>query len=113
MADVEFTLSARGIAFVHARGDVVRRKVTRMVGRDARRYAPVDTGALRSSIRVDADAGTVTVGTDYWAAQEYGAEEHLIGNAFGRGDDVVVYHPGNVAQPFMRPALYTFRTDLS
>jgi hypothetical protein len=113
MAEVTFEMSPKGVAFIHARAAVVRRKVTRMVGRDARRYVPVDTGALRGSITVDPDAGEVSVGTDYWSAQEYGAEEHLIGNAFGRGEDFIVVHPGNAAQPFMRPALYTFRTDLS
>jgi hypothetical protein len=113
MAEVQFELSEAGRAYVRARGAAIQRTVTAAVARDMRRYVPVDTGALQASITEDLDAGTVSVGTSYWAAQEYGAEEHLIANAFGRGDDFVVVHPGNAAQPFIRPALYTFRQDLT
>lgn len=66
--------------------------------------------------------GYVHVGTDHWAATEYGSEAHIIRprRPGGRlrffwlkaGRHVffrVVHHPGTPAQPFMRPALYRRR----
>lgn len=78
---------------------------------DARRYAPVDTGLLASRITGNKTAGTITADTPYAAAQEFGAEEHLIEHAFGRdGWAGIVVHPGNAAQPYLRPALNTKRS---
>lgn len=88
---------------------------------DARRACPYDSGDLHDSIepeRITPTHGRVWVGTDHWAATEYGSMPHEIrstgpwplrddaGNVFGR----VVQHPGTPAQPFMRPALYRRRT---
>lgn len=88
---------------------------------DAQRYAPVDTGDLARSIRTErVTALHYRVGSDlpYAAAQEFGARPHVIkarrakvlansetGEVFGRQ----VNHPGNAAQPYLRPALYQRR----
>lgn len=92
-----------------------------------RELAPVDTGNLRDSIAV------VKTGSDRWqigpvnvpyaAAQEYGAKPHLIIASPGKvlvfpmGDKMVfatsVKHPGNKAQPYIRPAGDWARENLS
>lgn len=82
-----------------------------------RELAPVDTGNLRDSIRVIKIAGTYEIGpinVPYARAQEYGAKPHVIVAAPGK---VLVFrvggqtryatkvnHPGNKAQPYIRPA---------
>lgn len=91
---------------------------------DARRGCPIDTLELHNSIDTayTPGVGYVKVGTDHWAPVEYGAVDHIIRPrrpggrlrffwlkvgrwvSFRR-----VYHPGNPAQPFMRPALYRRR----
>ncbi|GAA3230699.1 hypothetical protein GCM10017691_23890 [Pseudonocardia petroleophila] len=72
-------------------------EVNRAVGRlvediadDARALAPVDSGALVTSIRADQSTGQVSVGTDHWQYVEYGTKNMR-------------------AQPFMRPALFRTR----
>ncbi len=74
---------------------------------DARRNAPVDTGELMASLYVDHGAGRIGAHADHAAAQELGAGPHPIPNAFGRG--ITVEHPGNQAQPYLRPAVYRAR----
>lgn len=102
--------------------DRIPERVAHDVADDARRYCPVDTGALRASIYVlglpSAGLGQVWVGTDHWAPTEYGSRPHRItshgnyplrnretGQVFGRS----VWHPGTPEQPFMRPAIYQRR----
>lgn len=83
---------------------------------DAILRAPKDTLDLAKSIEKDHISGDlegrVWVGTDYWAPNEYGAKPHTIrvrdkqvltdGETFFGTE---VNHPGQPAQPFMRPAL--------
>jgi hypothetical protein len=104
------------VYFQAAQGKSVK-KVTKAIADDARAGCPYDSGDLYDSIDVrfpGKKRGIVIVGTDHWHAQEYGAPPHEIrshgkwplrnvetGDVFGR----VVDHPGNDAQPFMRPAL--------
>lgn len=90
------------------------RTVTNDVADTARRLVPVDSGDLRASITAYPEEGRITVGTDHWAATEYGSRPHIIrshgpyslhsretGEYFGP----IVHHPGTPSQPFMRPAL--------
>jgi len=96
--------------------------ITEAVAMDARRGCPVDQGDLVESIGTTyhdgGKVGRVWVGTDHWQPTEYGAEPHLIrirnkkvlynhetDEFFGPE----VHHPGNAAQPFMRPALFRRR----
>lgn len=95
-------------------------KITREVFREIQRRVPQDTGELSDSLELTVVHGTgiIRVGTDHWAAVEFGTGPHLIrstgpwslknhetGQHFGR----VVHHPGTPAQPFMRPAVYKRR----
>ena len=100
-------------------------RVMDAVYRDVVRLVPEDTTALRRSARkVPARVRPVArvkvggPGLEYWADQEYGTGPHTIeshgrwplcnretGEVFGR----VVNHPGNEAQPYLRPALYRRR----
>lgn len=76
---------------------------------DAVRYAPRDTDYLASRIHAehDEDLSYLVADAEYAAAQELGAQPHTIPNAWGRG--VPVEHPGNAAQPYLRPAAYQSR----
>lgn len=68
--------------------------------------APVDTGALKSSIGVDIDGLEFEAGptVEYGAYVELGtAGPYPIRNPWGWGDDVVVMHPGNSPQPYLGP----------
>lgn len=97
------------------------REVVEEIADDARRYAPVDTGALRESIQVEHDApgrSRIAAYADYAAEVEYGTRPHVIepdtkealawpgmvGGPYAR-----VNHPGTEAQPFLRPAVYKRR----
>lgn len=73
----------------------------------AQEYAPVDTGALRDSIRVDVDQvaltsvrGAITVGVPYGAYVEYGT-----GRRGGAAPYAHTDKPGQSPQPYMRPAI--------
>lgn len=90
------------------------------VARDARRYAPVDTGYLHTHIdpqpdpegrvghrRVVAAGAGMPPNADAPAYVEFGTRPHDIPNAFGLG--FTVHHPGTEAQPYLRPAAYTRR----
>lgn len=63
--------------------DSLMRGIGEQVARDARSYAPVDTGRLRNSIKVDAQAGNITVysDVDYAVYQEFGTR-HIAPRAF-------------------------------
>jgi HK97 gp10 family phage protein len=120
MANVHVTTV--GMLHVADLSDEAVRQLTQAVARDMRRRAPVDTGELEKSIKVRRPRkgiGAIVIGTDHWAATEYGSAPHIIrakgpyslrnketGQFFGR----VVHHPGTPAQPFIRPALYQTRT---
>jgi hypothetical protein len=93
----------------------VRHWLAEQVAKDARRFAPRDTGYLsQQGIEVNADATRVTAtgagmppNAEAPAYVEYGTRPHAIPNAFGRG--ITVMHPGTDAQPFLRPAAYRKR----
>lgn len=59
------------------------------IAEDAKRFAPVETGRLRDSIR--AEGNRVVVGVDYWQYPEFGTSEMA-------------------AEPYLRPATYRRRT---
>ena len=101
------------------------REIVADVFADAVRLCPVDTGEMKASIRSSAGdgVGIVSVGTDHWEPQEYGARPHVIeprGPGYplrfywAKAGRVVAFwrvnHPGNAPQPFMRPALYKDRS---
>lgn len=68
--------------------------------------APVDTGALKSSISVDVAGLEFEAGptVEYGAYVELGTSgPYEIRNPWGWGDDVVVMHPGNAPEPYLGP----------
>ncbi|MFD6094752.1 hypothetical protein ACFVWN_01055 [Nocardiopsis flavescens] len=73
------------------------------------------TGTLRSTIHVVGNR--VYVGTGYWRHHEYGTKPHIILPRYkkalywpgARHPVARVHHPGTVANPFMRRALYRQR----
>lgn len=97
------------------------------IAEDARRYCPVDSGALKESIENHMEGDDIIVsatggrdGRTYAAYQELGASPHIIeshgdyplrnretGQVFGR----IVHHPGNKPRPFLRPALFVERSE--
>lgn len=113
MVEIRFDQSA--LAKLHMLGEEMREDVVEEVADDARNYAPVEDGDLRDSIHVEGNQ--IRVGTDHWAEQEFGARPHVIepenrDALFWEGAPHPVdrvYHPGNPAQPYMRPALYKRR----
>lgn len=90
-----------------------------VIGDEARKRAPKNTGELARSIKVVnyGKKWRVTVGTDYWRYVEYGAPPHRIrprGKKALYWDGAphpmgLVRHPGSPEQPFMRRALYQRR----
>lgn len=106
----------------HTQDDLVA--IVEDIAEDCRRTCPVDSGALLASIHTTfrPGVGKVHVGTDHWAAVEYGSEAHEIRprNPNGalaffwerKAKFVVlksVRHPGTPAQPFLRASLYRRR----
>lgn len=107
-------------------GPMVRRKAPLVVKKtlfdiegDAKVLAPVDLGALESSISTDVDTdgmgGEVGPTVDYGDDVEYGTEPHVIraragGKLVFKGRDGrlvfvdKVNHPGTPPQPYMGPA---------
>ena len=102
MARVRVVFDPSGmIRLERAVSDRVTRPVTTAVADDMRRYVPVLTGALRSTIRVQYPSdtegqvwvGNVSLGVDYHLYQEYGTRYMA-------------------AQPYARPALFKRRVIL-
>ncbi len=85
---MRFWIDPDGLTKAHRLVERARDRVVEDIAADARRRAPVDTGALVAS--VGAEPGRVTAGTDHWLYPEYGTRYQA-------------------AQPYMRPALYTRR----
>lgn len=112
---------APGIAALREHIERVHDALVDDVEEDATIHAPWRTGALAMSIhsrKLRPLLSHVVVGTDHWQPIEYGASPHDIrpkdpgGALFWPGAPHpvnVVHHPGNAAQPFMRPALYQRR----
>lgn len=112
----KMTLDKEGLARIKGLCEDVTDTVIDAVYRDARRFCPVDTGALKKSIthfRIGT-SGYVHVAAPYWRWVEYRTRKHRItstgpwplrnpdtGAVFGH----TVMHPGTKRQPFMRPAI--------
>lgn len=77
------------------------------IGTDAEAIAPVDTGALKQSIRADrqGDVGIIGSDLDY---SVYVEEGHRVAY---RGSDGEIHYTGEVVppQPWLKPALYRAR----
>jgi hypothetical protein len=77
------------------------------IGTDAEALAPVDTGALKASIRADRQGNVGIIGSDLdysvWVE-----EGHRVAY---RGRDGEVHYTGEVVppQPWLKPALYRAR----
>lgn len=108
-----------GYAAIDKRVQRVGEGVASAVAGDARRSAPMKTGAMVASIHVYR-AGTYTwhvrVGTDHWQHMEYGTlgrdpviqprvKRALWWPGLPHPVARVKKHPGNKPQPFMRPSL--------
>ena len=106
-------------ASVRAKAPLAVKKTLFDIEGDSKILAPKDTTNLANSIGTDVDAdgmgGEVGPTAEYGAAQEYGAEPHIIRArdggklAFVIGGQMVVFvdevnHPGNAAQPYMGPS---------
>lgn len=97
------------------------------IAKDAKRYCPVDTGALKESIEDHMEGHDLIVsatggadGRTYAAYVELGTRPHIIrahGNyslhnwRTGQYFGPLVHHPGTRAQAFLRPALYQIRGE--
>jgi len=116
-----------GYAAIYKRVVATGEAVTRAVRSDAVKLAPKATGELASTIlyvRVNALKWHILVGTDHWMHQEYGTlgrnpiieprtKQALWWQGLPHPIARVTKHPGNKAQPFMRPATYQRRTLVS
>lgn len=96
-------------------------KIAADVATDARRYAPVDTGELVSSIKVHRRGPytrRIHAHAPHAAWVEYGTAPHIIRPnskkalhwVGARHPVAVVHHPGTRAQPYLRPAVYQRRS---
>lgn len=114
-----------GYAAIDVRVQRVGDAVADSVAAEARVRAPKKSGELASTIkskRHRAHTWRVTVGTEYWSAQEYGVpyrgiiqprlKQALWWPGLAHPIARVNNHPGNRAQPFMRPALFRRRRIL-
>lgn len=84
----------------------VARNAFKVVG-TAQVLAPVDTGALKSSISADVGILEYEAGptVEYGSYVELGTVgPYEIRNPWGWGDDVVVMHPGIAPEPYLGPA---------
>lgn len=106
-----------------ATGRFVDEKLTALIAEDARINCPVKTNKLRASIRhVGNKIFCGGPGIEYWFYVEYGTRPHEIRpvnvsalhweDAHGEHFAKLVHHPGTKANPFLRNALYKYRTAL-
>ena len=92
-------------------------KIMWLMERDAKIFAPVDTGFLRNNIHLDKKSDTYYIlrsSANYSAHVEFGTKPHIIipvnkkALHWKKGEEDIfakkVNHPGTNAQPFMRPA---------
>lgn len=90
---------------------------------DAKRFAAVDTGLMRSRIYHEVNDLTLRVGVrnvEYWMTVEFGSGPHVITPRNkkalywpgARHPVARVNHPGTPVQPFLRPALMRRREAL-
>lgn len=127
---VKFVPYPPGMGQLRVRVQNVGAAFTEAVFRDAVDNAPFAEGDLSRSIRSTWNhinlRGRVYVGTDHWRFPEYGARgPHPIDprykkalfwfakkNSIGLTHPIsrVTKHPGNSAEPYMRPAIWKKRT---
>ncbi len=88
MAANAFQMNPRAMVEIQLRADHAAENVREEIAQDAKRMAPVQTGAVKASIGVSGD--DVVVGTNHWVYPEYGTENMR-------------------AESFMRVALYRKR----
>lgn len=102
--------------FVGIEAEIVKfmRKLGERVKNAAQGLAPVDTGALVSSIRLDMEGtnAIISANTFYAVYQEEGTGPHVItGNPWlsieGGHPVHAVEHPGNAAVHYLKNALYS------
>lgn len=119
MAKVTVVHHPSGYAAVQGRVIRVGQGVSDAVAGDARREVPMKTGELRDSIHVmhvSTYRWHIVVGTDHWSHIEYGTlgrdpkivprvKKALWWPGLAGPIAMVKNHPGNKAQPFMRPSL--------
>ncbi len=103
MASVRFTPDGTGIAELERRSDALVERLADLSAADMRRTAPVDSGDMVSTVRVEKPRELV--------------REVKCGGEFGESGEYVDYvayvelgTSRMAAQPFMRPALYRLRT---
>lgn len=118
-----------GLGRLRVRVQNVGEAFTKAVYLDAIENAPLAEGDLVASIRKTWNhinlRGRVYVGTDHWRFPEYGAKPHPIDpryknalfwfpkkNSYGLTHPInrVTKHPGNLPEPYMRPAIWKKRT---
>ena len=103
MATVRFTPDGTGTAEIERRTDALVERLAKLSAEDMRRTAPVDSGDMVSTIRVEKPRDLV--------------REVKCGGSYGESGEYVDYTvyvelgtSRMAAQPFMRPALYRLRT---
>lgn len=100
---VRYTPNGGGIAEIRRRSDRFVERLAELSADDMRRTAPVDTGDMVDTIRVEKPAETVRhvkCGGQFASSGEY--VDYAVYVELGTGR--------MAAQPFMRPALYRLRT---
>lgn len=110
----------RFLALVEEAGRASAQELVETAADDASELAPVGPARppkqlarrpkLSSHIHpvmLEPKMGVVVATPGHAAAQEKGAAPHPIPNAFGTG--ATVMHPGNAAQPYIRPAIRGLR----
>lgn len=85
-----FRIDPGAWAQIHQLAEQARKNVLGDIAADARRFVPVDTGELRSSIRVDDTTAEVVADAEHAGYVELGTSRMA-------------------AQPYLRPALYKRR----
>ena len=115
--DVDLTEVHHLAADLTSCGPAVTAGVDRAVGRGGHRVqaqaqvnAPVEFGTLKGSITTDLGQLSFEVGpeVEYGGFVEEGTTgPYVIPNAFGRGHDTYVLHPGISPQPYLGPAFDT------
>lgn len=112
-----------GLVAIENRIENLGSAITKAVADDAEDAAPIKTGELVSSIVTSRGAGYVwyvSVSAEHWSYQEYGTigrnpvirpvhKRALWWPGLTHPVAIVTRHPGNAAQPFMRPAVYQTR----
>jgi len=117
--EVDRTNLVRAPRIMNISSRLIVRSTVEAIASDARTFVPVDQGELKASIRTefrpDGLGGAVIADAEHAASVEFGAQPHPIEpreakflHFFVDGREIFtthVDHPGQTAQPFLRPAL--------